>query len=230
VAPAASPTSLGKRQRDVLLTILGLTTGAVDATAFERLGHVFASVITGNLILLGVSAEQANGQLALFGGCSLASYAVGVMLASPRGGRLPTEQQDESLWPRGTTAALFFDLSLLLAFAVVWESAGDRPEEAIRLLMLALAAGAMGAQSSAVRRLGNFSTTYLTSTLTGVLEELVAHRWSAATARSLAVIAAVLAGAATATLFVSQARAALPLLPVLPLVVVIVTAERRFKT
>jgi uncharacterized membrane protein YoaK (UPF0700 family) len=40
--------------RDGLLVLLTLTTGAVDASCFLHLGNVFSSVITGNLILLGV--------------------------------------------------------------------------------------------------------------------------------------------------------------------------------
>ena len=42
--------------RDGLLVLLTLTTGAVDASSFLHLGNVFSSVITGNLVLLGLSA------------------------------------------------------------------------------------------------------------------------------------------------------------------------------
>ncbi len=45
-------------------------------TALERLGHAFASVITGNLILLGVGAVSRGGSQALFSGCALAATAV----------------------------------------------------------------------------------------------------------------------------------------------------------
>ena len=45
--------------RDGLLVLLTLTTGAVDASCFLHLGNVFSSVITGNLILLGVAAATA---------------------------------------------------------------------------------------------------------------------------------------------------------------------------
>ncbi len=46
--------------RDVLVAALTVTTGAVDATAFLALGKVFSSVITGNLVLLGVAAGSGN--------------------------------------------------------------------------------------------------------------------------------------------------------------------------
>jgi uncharacterized membrane protein YoaK (UPF0700 family) len=218
-----------KRARDILLVLLGFATGATDATAFVRVGHVFASVITGNLILLGISAEQADGKLAVFGACALGGYGLGVMLGAPgRARRQESGQRDESLWPVGTTKTLILELGLLIAFAILWEAAGTHPSRGLQLALLALAAGAMGAQSTAVRRLGGFSTTYLTSTLTGVLEEIVARRWSDSTTRSVLIIMAAVGGAASAIAVITQARSALPALPLVPLIIVLVTARRRF--
>ena len=92
-----------RRARDLLLILLAVTAGATDATAFIRLGHVFASVITGNLVVLGLSAARADGHLALFAGCALAGYALGVILAAPRRSENDAER---SLWPASTTIAL----------------------------------------------------------------------------------------------------------------------------
>ena len=47
---AGPSTSIGSRAARLIL--LAMATGATDATAFERLGHTFASVITGNLVLI----------------------------------------------------------------------------------------------------------------------------------------------------------------------------------
>ncbi len=226
-----------ERLRDLLLALLGLTTGAVDATAFDRLGHVFASVVTGNLILLGISAERANGKLAMFGGCALACYSLGVVLGRStvvvlgRGARgrprSPAGKRDESSWSPAATTALLCDLLLLVAFSITWELAGNHPDRTLQLLLLAFAAAAMGAQSCAVRQLGSFSTTYLTSTLTGMLEAILARSWSASTARGLAIIVAAVTGAAAAIALITEVRATLPILPLAPLVTVIITARRR---
>ena len=54
--------------RDGLLVLLTLTTGAVDASSFLHLGNVFSSVITGNLVLLGLSAATLNASLSLHSG------------------------------------------------------------------------------------------------------------------------------------------------------------------
>lgn len=96
----------------------------------------------------------------------------------------------------------------------------------MRVVLLALAAAAMGTQSTAVRRLGDASTTYLTSTLTGLVEAVAARRWSAAESRSLAIIAAALAGAAAGAALALDARPALPVLQLGPVAAVIIASRR----
>lgn len=210
------------RPRDALLVLLAVTTGATDATAFERLGHTFASVITGNLVLLGVGAARRDGRLALLSGVALAGYALGVMIAAPRR-RTPGENSD---WPAGTTIALTGDLVGLAVFGVGWEIANGRPGRTAQALLLALAAVAMGIQSTAVRRLGQLSTTYLTSTYTGLFEALVARRWSDEYARSLGILLMAFAGAAAATGLILEARALVPALQIVPLATVIALGRR----
>ena len=209
------------RPRDALLVLLAVTTGATDATAFERLGHTFASVITGNLVLLGVGAAHGDGRLALLSGVALAGYALGVTIAAPR--RTPSE---DSEWPYGTTIALTGDLACLVVFGVGWEITNGRPGQTPQALLLALAAVAMGIQSTAVRRLGQLSTTYLTSTYTGLLEALVARRWSDEYARSLGILLMAFECAAAATGLILEARALVPALQVVPLATVIVLGRR----
>src|SRR5437660_11563014 len=127
------------RSRDGLLVLLALTTGATDATAFERLGHVFASVITGNLILLGISPVEADGRLALLSGCALVGYGLGVIACAPRAMHA---QEEDRLWPCGVTWVLVAELLLLVVFGVVWELAGPHPGHAAQALLLGAAGAA----------------------------------------------------------------------------------------
>lgn len=209
-----------ERTRDVLLVVLAVAAGATDATAFDRLGHVFASVITGNLVLLGVSAVSGDGRAALFAGCALGGYALGVLLAAPRGG------EDRRVWPPGATLALGGDFLTLVGFAVGWELVGGRPSHAMQLVLLVLCAGAMGMQSAAVRRLGQMSTTYLTSTLTGLVEALAVWRWSLGEVRSLAILLAAAGGAGAALALLLHAHVWLPVMQLVPLAVVLVGSRR----
>lgn len=214
-----------ERVRDVLLVTLAVVTGATDATVFVRLGHVFASVITGNLVLLGTSAVKSDGHLALFTGCALAGYAVGVGVAAPR----RTEaSSDGVVWPRAATFALVPDFALLAAFAIAWEIGGRHPGRGMQIALLVLCAMAMGVQSTAVRRLGQVSTTYLTSTLTGLLESLVVRRWGAGETRSLGILIAACGGAAAGIALVIHAWRLLPALQLAPLAVVLVVSWSRF--
>lgn len=210
------------RSRDRLLLLLALATGATDAAAFERLGHVFASVITGNLVLLGVSAVDGEHRLTLLAGCALAGYAAGVLAGAPRHKQAPPEGG----WPRGATLALSGELFVLVLFALGWELAGRHPDEGWQAVLVVVAGGAMGIQSTAVRRLGQVSTTYLTSTLTGLLEELRAWRRSEGQLRSLAILASALGGAAAGTALVLYARGLLPLLQLVPVLGVILASRR----
>jgi uncharacterized membrane protein YoaK (UPF0700 family) len=210
------------RSRDGLVILLAMTTGATDATAFERLGNAFASVITGNLVLLGVGATRADGRLALFSGCALAGYAAGVLVSAPRRAEQPAER---STWPRASTVALIADLALLVAVMVGWELSHGRPGKAPQLLMLAGAAAAMGMQSTAIRRLGPMSTTYLTSTFIGVFEAIAARRWSADENRSAAILTVAVAGAAAATALIVNAPRVLPAIVLTPLAIVIVASR-----
>ena len=71
------------RARDQLVVLLTVTTGGVDAAAFLHLGHVFSSVITGTLVLLGIAAGTHDGALAGNCGVALASYVAGVAVGGP---------------------------------------------------------------------------------------------------------------------------------------------------
>jgi hypothetical protein len=73
---------------------------------------------------------------------------------------------------------------------------------------------------------GPLSTTYLTSTFTGLLEALVSRRWSDNEWRSLGILAMAFAGAAAATGLIVLAWPLLPLLQLGPLAIVIVASWR----
>ncbi len=180
---------------------------------------MFASVITGNLVLLGISATHPDGRLALLAGSALAGYGAGVMLAAPRG-RGPMKEES-SVWPAGATAALAGDLAVLVAFGVLWEIDVRHPARGAQVVLLVLCAVAMGIQSTAVRRLGQVSTTYLTSTLTGLLEATVRRCWTPEQGRSLGSLLAAVAGAAAGLAIDLHAQPWLPALQLIPLAVVV---------
>ena len=213
-----------ERLRDLLLVALGVTTGATDVAGFERLGHVFAGVVTGNLVLLGIGGVRRDGSLALSAGCAVVGFLIGVLAAAS--GRRHKGDEEERVWPPGVTVALVCAGVLLLVFTVGWEATGGHPGREVQAVLLPIVAVAMGIQTTAVRRLGPLSTAYLTGTLTALLEGLADRHWSTEESRGVAIIIAAIAGAATATLVIDHSPAFLPLVPLVPLTVVVLASRR----
>src|SRR5262249_37245042 len=89
--------------RDSLVVLLTLTTGAVDAASFLALGTVFSSVITGNLVLLGVAAGTGRAELAVHSGVAMAGYVAGVAAGAPLAAR---RHPAAGTWPPSVTITL----------------------------------------------------------------------------------------------------------------------------
>jgi uncharacterized membrane protein YoaK (UPF0700 family) len=204
--------------RDSRVVLATVTTGVVNAVAFLFLGKVFSSVITGNLVLLGVSAVSHSSSEAIHSGVGLAGYAAGVAVGAPLAAR---GKDQGATWPRSVTTTLTAELCVLAAFCLGWELSDGRPRGGAQLALLVLLAAAMGMQSAAIRRLGQMSSTYLTSTLTGVVAALTTGTMPEAIGRSLGAIAAMVVGALAGGLLATKAYAWLPLMILLPLGLVI---------
>ena len=151
-------------------------------------------------------------------GLALAGYGLGVLAGGSVAG---TPEEDQPVWPRRATATLALELLLLAGFSGGWLAVGGDPSGGPRLLLLAAAAAGMGLQSVAVRRLGPMSTTYLTSTLTGVLQALAVRRWPAEWQRSTGVLLAFVIGAVLGGLAALHAPVAVPVAVLVPLAAVV---------
>jgi uncharacterized membrane protein YoaK (UPF0700 family) len=207
--------------RDGLLVLLTLTTGAVDASCFLRLGNVFSSVITGNLVLLGVAAATQSAKLAINSGTALAGYSAGVLIGAPIATR---RASGDETWPLSVTVTLAAEFCVLAGFSAGWELTGGSPASTAQLLLIAALGAAMGIQSAAVRELGGMSTTYLTGTLTALIAGLVARDHKPGSARSLGVLVAIVSGAAVGGLVAVHAPAWLPAVILAPLAVVVIAS------
>jgi uncharacterized membrane protein YoaK (UPF0700 family) len=224
-ARAAMTRSRHGAVRDGLLVLLTLTTGAVDASCFLHLGNVFSSVITGNLVLLGVAGATQSASLAIHSGVALAGYSAGVLIGAPIATR---RARGGETWPLSVSVTLVAEFCVLAAFSVGWELTGGRPGSTAQVLLIAALAVAMGIQSAAVRQLGGMSTTYLTGTLTAVVTELVTRDRGPGFARSVGVLAAIVSGAVVGGLVAEHAPAWLPAAIMTPLAVVVVASITGF--
>jgi uncharacterized membrane protein YoaK (UPF0700 family) len=210
------------RQRSLLALALAIGSGSLDAVSYLGLGKVFASVITGNLVLLGVGIGRHEGSLATTVAFATLGYVIGVAVGVAIA-RTTTERQP--LWPQQVNAALRLEFVLLGGFAVGWELVSARPVGAVRIVLLALVASCMGIQGAAVNRLHlpGFGTTFLTSTFMRAITGLMLKRWRASLPEFSAVLATTV-GALVGALLMLSDRPFAPLVALGLLGSVIVTA------
>ena len=208
--------------RDVLVVVLAVTSGATDALGFVALGGAFTSVMTGNMVLLGVGI--AHGDLVLLG--LTVTALTGFVVGAAAGARIAgSPQPGDSWWPRPITYALLVETALFAVFAAGWWGFGSKPPEDAVLVLLGLNAVALGLQSSAMRRFGvaGLSSTYLTGTLTTVVVQLTSGRRPGDVRQSLWILAGLVSGAVVGALLARHLPVAVPLAPLGPLLAVLTT-------
>jgi len=211
------------RLRQSLVVTLAVVSGATDAIGLVGLGGAFTSVMTGNLVILGVSASSGNGARALSSGLAIVAFCAGAALGARLAGN---PRPDDPIWPRPVTVALTVELLFFVAYAVGWWVTGGAPGPGLGLALLLSTAVALGIQSSTVQRFGvsGMSTTYLTGTLTTVVIRLASGRGVREVWHSIEILLGLVAGAAAGTALVLLVPMLAPVLQLAALGAVIVTA------
>jgi uncharacterized membrane protein YoaK (UPF0700 family) len=191
--------------------VLTFATGATDAISLMALGRVFASVMTGNTVLLGVSVGQRHAAAALHAGTAFAGYSLGTLAGS----RLARDQPRHVAKSR-ILLAMLAELAVLSGFWVGWAIARAQPGRVGQFALLGAAAVAMGVQSATVQALPGSEqpTTYLTSTLTKLLASLAVGLGLRRHSKGAGALLALLAGAVAGASLVHFARMFAPALAV----------------
>lgn len=205
--PPGQARGLALRAR--LVVVLALTSGATDAIGFLALGSAFTSVMTGNMVLLGVGAADRDVALLLSCTVAILGFVVGAAVGARVAG---SPAAGDGVWPRAVTRALCVELAIFVAFAIGWWTSGPSGRESWLLPFLALNAAALGLQSSAIQRFGvsGLSTTYLTGTLTTIVIKLTSGRGLRDVGHSLTILLGLIVGAAIGTVLVRVAPVAVP--------------------
>jgi uncharacterized membrane protein YoaK (UPF0700 family) len=222
--PTAAPDARERsavRLRQTLVVVLAVVSGATDAIGLLALGGAFTSVMTGNMVLLGVAASSADGSLAASSGLAILAFCAGAALGARLAG---TPRAGDSVWPRPVTVALAVEFVLFVAYAVGWWASGGAPGTGVALALLLCTAVALGIQSSTVQRFGvsGMSTTYLTGTLTTVVIRLATGRGVREVWHSIEILLGLIAGAAAGAGLLLLAPLAAPVLQLAALGSVIV--------
>ena len=225
-AAASSAADTGDlRLRDLAVVLLAMVSGATDALGFLALGSAFTSVMTGNMVLVGIAVGAGDRSAIGIVGTAIVAYVVGAGVGARLAG---TPAPHDGIWPPAITRAVAAELALVAVFAVAWWSLGSDPPRGWFAPLLALNAAALGIQSSAIMRFGvsGLSTTYLTGTLTTlVVRAATGHRlgtlWQPAR-----ILAALIGGAAISAALVEHARPAAPVFQLVLLASVVLGSRR----
>lgn len=227
-------------QQVTTLIAIALTfgSGAMDVASFTKLGNVFTSVMTGNIVLCGLAAARGSVSLITHTVTAFAGYVIGVASGARVGwyhsvrssaGSAESDGGGDGAWAPHVRVTLFLELGLLAAFLIIWEVSGADPRGGAEFTLLAIAAAAMGLQASAVTQMGltGVSTTYLTGTLTGLVDALAnpGQRSGVGLIRP-GVLLGLAAGALLCGMLVKTAAAGVPALPVAALVVVVILSSQ----
>lgn len=192
---------------------LALASGSMDAFTFLALGQVFTSNMTGNLVLLGVSAGRGRLSEALGSLVALIAFTCGLVAAFRFTG-------SATGWAARIRLALAAELGLLIALAIAWALSGPH------LPLIATAALAMGVQSAVTHRLRTFigSTTFITGALTSSISRLLTPEDGRSHIPELgAVLLALALGAAAATVSLHLLPAAAPVVALLAVALALIT-------
>jgi uncharacterized membrane protein YoaK (UPF0700 family) len=242
VGPGGTGRTLDVKSRDQLLTLIAIAltfgSGATDVGAFTRLGGVFTSVMTGNIVFFGLAAAERSVSLATHTTVAIAGYVAGVAVAAwvLHGARVRSERAAPArapadrarVLPGYVSWALFAELILLAGAAAGWEITGARPLGWVQFVLLAVTAAAMGMQSAAVNEMGfsNFSTTFLTGTLTWLVSQVARPGGDPSGAmRRLSALIALAVGAGLSGLLVANAARVVPVLALVALVAAVVLSR-----
>jgi len=217
---------MGTHLRDGLLVALAVSSGAVDAISWLGLGKVFSAFMTGNLAFVGFGVGGADGPPVGRTLVALAAFAVGAAIAA----RVVRTAEADRPWPPRVVAALALSLALQVLFLAVWLSVDADPSTLVGDLLVALSSLAMGMQTIAIFSLGVRAsfTTAATATIAVLMGDLAG--WASARAerlRLVALLAAIVAGAALGALLVDHARHWAPLLPIALTAAVVAVSRAR---
>ena len=230
---------MNTRPKQQILTLIAIAltfgSGANDVASFTRLGNVFTSVMTGNIVLWGLSAAQRSVSLFSHTAVSISGYIAGVAVGTwvahgfkVRGTGKPDEEGRDSVLPGHVSWALFTELVLLAGFTAGWEITGAQPTGWAEFALLAVLAAAMGMQSSSVNEMGlaHVSTTFLTGTLTGLVSSLASPGQNTQYGgRRIGVLIGLAAGALLCGLLVATAPRIVPALSLTAMISVLVLSS-----
>lgn len=156
-----------RRTELVLLLLLTLTTGAVDAIGYLGFDKIFTANMTGNVVIIGMGLAGAEGLPVLRPTLALVTFMLGAALA----GRIL--RGDSNIWS-GRSTGVFAAVGFGCIFLSVFVAVTPNPSLGINgTIFTSVLSALMGAQAAAARKLkiADVTTVVITSTIVGLASE-----------------------------------------------------------
>ena len=203
----------------LLLVLLTVVTGLVDAFSYIELGHVFVANMTGNVVFLAFALGGLPGFVWWASILAIITFSVGAFI----GGRVQSTfggHRGRHLLGSTTIQAVMFAGSFVVALVA------PRPYDNVWIAMLiALLGGGMGLQNATARALAvpDLTTTVLTLTITGIsADSKAAGGTSSKIGRRFVSIASMFVGALIGVVLIRVGLAPWPIFAALVLLAVVV--------
>lgn len=188
---------------NMVALILSFGSGATDAFAFLLLGGIFTANMTGNLILVGLPGRPdylhtvigALLAIAAFSSSAFASFKITRASLPPAVSR------------RGMYGLLLGSAGIQLLVMVAWIQRGRESPLWLQTIIIALTAAVMGAQTAVSKRVqkrSGITTTFVSGTLTSLMQDLAEGNHGVHLIR-FTVILALIAGALSCGLLIDLA-------------------------
>ena len=187
----------------VLLLLLTMMSGVIDAVSILGLGRVFVANMTGNIVFIGFAIAGVPGFSLAASVAALGGFLVGAFIG---GAMVDAFGKHRGLLLRNACGLEFVIVAVALVITLISD---DDKGRIAKVAVAALCAVAMGIQNTAARRIAvpDLTTTVLTMTLTGIAADVRRSGVATITRRALAV-ATMFAGAIAGALLVLHTRLA----------------------
>jgi uncharacterized membrane protein YoaK (UPF0700 family) len=207
----------------LLLVIMTIVTGLVDAFSYLVLGHVFVANMTGNVVFLGFALAGARGFSFPASAVALAAFGLGA-LGSGRLGSVMGRRRGALLSATAAVQAVFLAAGVAMAAL-----ASSPPTPGYRYSLIVALAASMGIQNATARRIAvpDLITTVLTLTIVGIAADSgFAGGPGSRAGRRLTSALAMLAGGLVGAVLVVHAQIVYPLVIALIAVAAIAVTTR----
>ncbi len=210
----------------LLMVIMTLTTGLVDAFSYLTLGHVFVANMTGNIVFLGFALAGAQGFSITASLGAIAAFVVGAAVGG-RFSSLFAHHRGRLLSVATFVQALFLGVSVVLAVLAPRLVSGG-----YRYGLIGTLGFAMGLQNAVARRLAvpDLTTTVLTLTITGIAaDQTIVGGVGSKLGRRIVAISSMFIGGLLGAILVLHVAIYYPLLVALASIVIVAMAIAPFR-